>query len=362
MNPHSTNLKYSQGFSLVEMMLAMLVGLIILAGVMQVYVSSRATQRSSDDQLTLLADARFAIETIAYDLRHTGLWGRHNTVKAIACQKGGADSIPCPAGGDLPTATNDCAAEEYINLARPLFAIDNSAVNPYAATCTNQGFVEGTDVLSLRYADSNRLDDGVLAAGVAYIRTTSGVGQLFIGADFPATDYNELVDVANPAQRKYSNHLLISRAYYVSDYTDTPGDGWPSLRRSDLAVGPAMTSDVLLPGVEDFQLEFGVDVGTNGVKGEKDGLVDGYVNASGVTDTAGPPEIRGWSNGEVQSVRIWLLIRTERKDKDDISSAQTFTIAGNTVTKPNDGYRRHLVTSVVKLRNTFQIDLKAAGN
>ena len=118
-----------------------------------------------------------------------------------------------------------------------------------------------------------------------------------------------------------------------------------------------MTSDVLLSGVEDFQLEFGVDRVTNGgTTLSKDGEVDAYVNASEVTD----PE--GWLNGEVLTVRIWLLMRSLRKDRNDISSAQTFNIAGNTVTTANDGYRRFLVSSVVKLRNTRQIDLQSAGS
>ena len=56
------------GFSLVEMMLAMLIGMIIMGGILSIYSNTRDTQRSSSDQLQLVADARFAIDTIAYDL------------------------------------------------------------------------------------------------------------------------------------------------------------------------------------------------------------------------------------------------------------------------------------------------------
>ena len=351
---NSVKFRRSSGFSLIEMMLAMLIGLIIMAGVMQMYVSTRDTQRSSDDQLALLADARFAMETIAYDLRHTGIWGRHNMPELIACQKTGAQSYPCPAGAAMPLATADCADEEYINLARPLFAADND--NPYAATCASESYKAGTDVLSVRYADTNKLADEVLATDMAYIRATPRVAMLFVGPTFPSpTDYDELADVANPDERKYSNHLLVSRAYYVSDYTDVLGDGLPSLRRGDLVAGPAMASDVLLTGVEDFQLEFGVDL-------TDDAQVNSYVNAGRIDpDPNSDFDDLEWNNGTVIAVRIWLLMRSERQDRDNISSAQTFTIAGNTVTTPNDGYRRYLVSSVVKLRNTFQIDKDKAG-
>lgn len=338
----------SAGFSLIEMMLAMLIGLIIMGGVMQLYMSTRDTQRSSEDQLNMLADARFAIEAISYDLRHAGIWGRHNVPSYIACQKTGSQSIACPAGNAMPAATSDCAAEDYIYLERPVFASDNS--NPYAATCASEGYKAGTDVLNVRYADTNKIGSTVLSSDVAYIRSSLQSGMLFMGPDIPDANFYKWGD-----DNANSNHLLISRVYYVSDYTDSPGDGLPSLRRGDLVSGPAMESSVLLPGVEDFQLEFGVDIGTNGVAGtDKDGQVDSYVKASSVTAD-------GWTYGEVLAVRIWVLLRSQREDRNDIGSAQTFNIAGTTVTTANDGYRRYLVSSVVKLRNTRQLDTQSAG-
>lgn len=350
MNRACSNPERSSGFSLIELMLAMLIGLIIMGGVMQLFISTRDTQRSSEDQLALLADARFAIETIAYDLRHTGFWGRHNDPAIIACQSGAA-SYPCPAADVMPAATNECATGAYINVAAPLYATNDS--NPYSLTCANQSYKADTDVLSLRYADSNRIANADLTTNVAYLRTSSSVGMLFNGAFPTSSPYNDLSDPA-----KYSNHRLVSRVYYVSSYTDTALDGQPSLRRVDLvagdagSTGPAMESEVLLPGVEDFQLEFGVDLGANGVAGEKDGQVDSYVNADSVT---------GWSNGEVLSVRIWLLMRAERQDRDDVGGSQTFSYTGTPVTY-DDGYRRRLISSVVKLRNTFQVNLKKMGS
>ena len=346
------NFKRSSGFSLIELMLAMLIGLIIMGGVMQLYTSTRDTQRASDDQLALLSDARFAMETIAYDLRHTGVWGRHNMSELVACQKSGSNAYPCPAGFTMPLATADCKVEEYINLARPLFAAEND--NPYLTTCAGESYKAGTDVLSVRYADTNKLADEVLSASYAYLRATPRVGMLFMGPTFPyPTNYGELADEPDPKKRKYSNHLLISRVYYVSDYTNVAGDGLPSLRRSDLVQGPATESEVLLSGVEDFQLEYGVDL-------TRDSQVNSYVAADKIDPTPGVDTLE-WNNGSVIAVRVWLLMRSERKDRDNISSAQTFNIAGNTVTTPNDGYRRHLISSVVKLRNTFQIDKDKVG-
>lgn len=91
------------GFSLVELMLAMVIGFIIMGGVMQLYISTRDTQRSSEDQLQLLSDGRFAIETIAYDLRHAGIWGGTNETKLIACHRD--PEIPCTDAGAVIVST-----------------------------------------------------------------------------------------------------------------------------------------------------------------------------------------------------------------------------------------------------------------
>ena len=350
------NYRYSSGFTLVELMLAMLIGVIIMGGVMQLFISTRDTQRNSEDQLKMLSSARFAIETISYDLRHAGVWGRHNNSQNIACHSDATTSLACPVSA-LALATSDCRPSEYINFNQPLVGIDNNNVftHPTDTTldvdysaCANDSYLANTDVLSMRYADTNRIDSASLLSGVPYVRSNLRDGMVFIGPAVPASSFFKWND-----PDATSNHLLISRTYYVSDYTDEIGDGIPSLRRVDLEAGPKLVGEVILPGVEDFQLEYGVDIGTNGVVGTaKDGLVDSYVGADNVTD---------WG-GEVVSVKIWVLMRSEREDRDDIGGTQQFTIAGvKTATAFGDGYRRYLVSSIVKLRNVKEIDVVEAG-
>jgi hypothetical protein len=54
------------------------------------------------------------------------------------------------------------------------------------------------------------------------------------------------------------------------------------------------------------------------------------------------------------------LIKTEREEKG-LNTARTFNIAGNVVSTPNDGYRRLLISSVVKMRNMVKVDEQAAA-
>lgn len=320
------NKKQSYGFSMVELLVAMVVGLIIITGIFSLHAITRKTQQSSEAQMDMVADARFAIEMIAYDLRHAGMWGGTNKDGVIACRS--TDTV-CAASADvLPAATNDCAGGDwYHNLSQPIFATNNA--NPYGGTCidtTTEEYKAVTDVLEIRYADSN--PHGGLVAGQAYVRSNFINGKAFVGTAaplLPAYDIGPL----DPITRDYVLHAY---AYYVSDFTDTSGDGIPSLRRVALVNGPQLQNQTLISGVTDFQVQIGIDAVGN------DQVVDRYVDPNLVTD---------WSS--VYAAKIWLLMRTDAK-QDNVAT-KTFTMAGTAATYGADGFRYFMVSSVVDLRN-----------
>jgi type IV pilus assembly protein PilW len=349
---NKTGFSRDSGFTLIELMLAMLIGLIIMGGVMKLYITTRDTQRTSEDQMQLISDARFVMQTIAFDLRHAGIWGGTNETKLIACKKN--SDLTCPVDvstTDLALVTDDCAATNdwYIDLDFPVIAFD--ANNPYSGTCAKQGYQLDTDVLGLHYADTITVPSGTgpgnLASGVVYVRSNIRNGMLFVGDTYIASSsLYKWID--NPLDSVTRNYPLRSMVYYVSDYTDVVGDSLPSLHRVELKSGPTMVDSVLIPGVEDFQLEFGLD--TTG-----DFQVNTYVNASNVTNT-------NWQGGDVVAVKIWLLMRAENADRDGVGGNQTFTLAGKPSVTYTDSVRRFLMTGVVRLRNTSRVDqLKAGG-
>ena len=326
-----TNIDYSmhktqQGFSLIEMMLAMLIGIIIMGGILSVYTNTRDLQRSSEDQVNLVTDARFAMETMGYDLRHAGVFGGTNLPKLISCRAGDA-SCPSPM---LP-ATADCHTEWYINIEEPISGGEGVAPTGYTCILNHKA---NTDVLVVRYADSNPVDTASLVNGTAYVRSNYLGGQVFMGTAQPVIPDDE--------GTLTSNHQLYSRAYYISDYTNTPGDGLPSLRRVDLINGPQVQDQLILPGATNLQVQYGEDL-------DEDGAIDKFVNADVVTDFT-----------KVYAVRIWVMIKTEREEQG-LDTGRTYTIAGNSISTPNDGYRRLLISSVIKMRNMVKIDEMAAA-
>ena len=351
------NIKHNQtGFTLVELLLAMLIGVLIMGGAMKLFITTRDTQRSSEDAIRLISDARFVMETMAFDLRHAGIWGGMNETKMIACKK--SSDLVCPGAEvtELAAVTDDCVLGGlwYIDLDIPVKGFD--ANNPYVGTCATQGYQPGTDTLELRYADTLPIPSAgpnKIATGVAYVRSNIRNGMLFVG-DYPAASLYKWIDV--PLDSVTKNYPLRSMFYYVSDYTYVDANGnpkaivadrIPSLHRVELRQGPKMVDDVLIPGVEDFQLEYGLD--TTG-----DLQVNTYVSAANVIDTTLGTN---WQNGRVVAVKIWLLMRTEKNERSDVSGTQTFALAGNDPVNYTDNVRRFLIKGVVRMRNTTRIDL-----
>ena len=94
--------------------------------------------------------------------------------------------------------------------------------------------------------------------------------------------------------------------YYVSP-TSTLGAGIPSLRRKRLVNGPQVIDEEVLPGVEDMQVELGVDTDPFGAATR--GSINRYVNPGApMLDPASPlfdP------NAQILAVRVWFRIRAE---------------------------------------------------
>ena len=329
-----------QGFSLIEMMLSMLIGSIILAGIFTVFTNTREAQRTMDEHLTMVSDARFAIELLTYDLRHASIYGGTNLATLVQCR---ADDATC-----TPTApANDCAVGWSHDIDLPVYSpLTNAEVAAYDCPITSH--LAGTDVIEIRTVDTSPVVAANLAANTTYIRSNFKSGILFVGATEPAFSGDTLDSFTQ-------NYQLHTRAYYISNFTDTAGDGIPSLRRVGLqasAGGPVLVDQVLMPGVEDLQVQFGVD--TTG-----DGEIDQYVTAANVSANSitggnAAQAKQDWSG--VKAIKVWVLVRAERQEKNfNTSSAggTGYELGGFTIPDANlnDGYRRLLLSNVVRMRN-----------
>lgn len=322
-------------------MIALVIGLIVLAGVMRLLVSSRTAYQTSESQAHMLDGARFALGELGRDLRMAGGFGPNSWPSTIVGRRGDT--------AQLPNAAGDCGAGFYIDLARKVYATDDSTgTHPFVGDtgCIDSSFgvKEGTDLLTVRYAQPTAIPDAELVAKTTYVQTRSTRGQLFVGTSAPTVSSD-------------NNFRLVSHVYYVSPHTTIDpltgaGDNIPSLHRLSLIAGdsgPQMEDEVLVPGVEDLQLQFGVDNCSNL---PCDNQVNRYVDADNteVFGDAAWSDLRAVEN--INAVRVWLLMREPSDGREvGLDTSGEFVMGSKSSPFENDGIRRKLFSSVVNLRN-----------
>jgi type IV pilus assembly protein PilW len=310
-----------RGFSLIELMVAMAIGLFLIAGVFSVYVNGRHSQNTVDEQVAMVDNARFALDTIAADIRQSGVFGRTK-------DRGKINPAAFPAGG-IPGECTPGWITVDANIT-PIQVFDGTAAggaNPYPTTCTGDYLANTpeSDAIEMRYSMMTSVKDAAVLSNIVYLQGDVDVAQLFY--DQPAPPITEL---------KNRNYMFVTNLYYIAANGD-PGDGIPSLHRASLQPG-GVVDQVLLSGVENMQIQLGID--TNGNR-----LVDKYVDSGAVGSV-------DWKT--VKTIQIWLVIRSLNVDMS-VNTVINPNIAGVSVQLPangvNDGIRRMVVSTVALLRN-----------
>jgi type IV pilus assembly protein PilW len=196
---------------------------------------------------------------------------------------------------------------------QPVFGLDDT--NAGYACITNASYLRG-DVLTVRLASP--WVSGALNNNQIYLRTSLFEGKIFKGSD-AASVANTVLD------QPQSIHDLLAYAYYVGNSgRNCAGQAVPSLFRIRVGATGQPVTDELLPGIEHFQVQYGV----NGQ----------YLDANNVAD---------WT--QVTTARIWLLVRSECAE-NGFTDGRTYNL-GDQVYTPGDSFRRQLYSSVVMLRN-----------
>lgn len=70
------------GFSLLELIVAMALGMVVTLGIMQVFLSARSTYVSQSNAAAIQEDGRFALSKMMQEIRMVGMFGCLNTVTA----------------------------------------------------------------------------------------------------------------------------------------------------------------------------------------------------------------------------------------------------------------------------------------
>jgi type IV pilus assembly protein PilW len=299
------------GFSLIELMVAVTLGLFLMAALVEVLISGNRSFSSANHLSRLQENGRIATGMIVTDIKRAGYMGGNSEIDGILGSEGPVTPvINCP--------TDDTTWGRMIT--QGISGLNDTNANyaciPDGGILDNATYLRG-DILTLRHA-SPWVINGALAANQMYLRTSMFEGKVFKGGD-TADLNNSVMDTPQ------SVHDLLAHSYFIGNSgRSCAGAAVPSLFRVRIGPTGLPLADELLPGVEHFQVQYGV----NGQ----------YQNANDVAD---------WS--QVVTARIWLLIRAECAEVG-FTDGKTYAM-GDIVYTPTDGFRRQLYSSVVMLRN-----------
>jgi type IV pilus assembly protein PilW len=65
----------SAGFGLVEIMVALVLGLVVVAGIIQIFISTKTTYQTQNTAGRMQEDARFVLSKLMQEIRMTGMYG-----------------------------------------------------------------------------------------------------------------------------------------------------------------------------------------------------------------------------------------------------------------------------------------------
>ena len=311
--------------TLIELMVALAIGAFLMIGAMTVFMQSRTTFRITESISRLQETARFAMDTLEPDIRMAQYWGLNSRPELI---RGRARPTDPPGIGPAT-----CGQNWTINLLQPVQGTNNS----YNWACAGSAPVEtNSDTLVVRHVTDNIMP---AVAGQMSVVTIRSDGLIFNTAAVPALGSS----VVNQEV-----HQLVVNGYYVRRVN---GVIPPGLRRKTLQGNGAIVDEDLIAGVEDMQIQFGVDTDVSGAPGR--GSVDRYVNTNDPIIT--PTNAAFISNAEILAVRIWLRVRAERPE-NGFTDTTNYIYADQNVGPFNDGFRRVLVSKTIYLRNAWPQD------
>jgi type IV pilus assembly protein PilW len=350
----------ARGFSLAELMIALTIGLLIMAGLTTLFLTNSRAQGEIEKANRQVENGRFAIDTIVTDLRNAGYYGEF-------------DPTVLPAPAAMPAPCDVSVDGLNAGLTLPVQGIDQGGAG---LDCLTDKKPE-TDVLVVRRTSTcvaGAADCEPITAGLPYFQASlcSNPSELN-GA--PADRYRLDTDRTkldrhqrNCTQTAGTGTLAVTRRYLTRIYyianNNVAGDGIPTLMRAELdMVGGALKFNVvpLAEGIENLQVEYGLDLDNSPTTpppapATPDGIAD--------TFSADPAKAKGcatvdcaitnWQSAVAVKLHVLAMNPTTSAGFEDKKTYMLGNDASGqpiSYPPPKDGRKRHVFETQVMLAN-----------
>jgi type IV pilus assembly protein PilW len=234
--------KLQSGFTLVEIMVAMVLSLLLGVAIVTVFVNNSHSFNQDDNVMRMQDDARFALQQIAFDLSMAGHYAELLSPAAVTLDTNltvGMDCGPAAVPNWTYQTTQPATGDSL-----SLIAIDNvtSAQVVAGHSCFLADEVApGTDVVSIKRVAG--AEAAVFRDGAIYLRTNGTVALLYRE---PLTG-TPAIPIALP-RTEWEYRPAI---YYIRQYAYALGDNIPTLCRKVLGgAGPSMLTECIATGAD----------------------------------------------------------------------------------------------------------------
>jgi type IV pilus assembly protein PilW len=303
----------AKGFTLIELMISIALGLIVLSALIALFVNNSSTRRELDRSAEVLENGAYAIGYLRDELSMAGYLGTLDVVTGTATD----------------TSCSTVLADWAGSLAVHVRGGNHTGADPFS-TC---GFARksGTDTIFIQRAatcttGATASDCETMIGGLAYLQVSE------CGTEFATTPSILALGTASNFTLKTKActgtapiRRLVRRFFYIN------ANG--QLVRRDVTPGSILDEQVIADGIDNLQFEYAID--TNG-----DGAADKFSYA---------PLDAEWPG--VIGVRVFILARSlseSRGYKDD----KKYNLADWALTTPsNDAFRRRVFSTYVNFVN-----------
>lgn len=336
--------RHATGFSLVELMVALTIGVFLLGGLSTLLFYNSQARTEMEKSAEQIENGRYALDVLAADLQMAGFYSEFAPRDV---QFGTADN--CATSG-----MGFNAGTSPVTFPMPVYGYPvGGSVSPTTSCLDNM--VPNSEVLVIRRVSSTTVTTP--ASGEYYLQGTACAlaTQSYVYDTLAANFTLKTRDCVTAVPlRKFIVHV-----YYLSSCDDCSGagDGIPTLKMAEFSQG-TMKTVPLTQGIQDIHYEYGIDMDGNGA-------VDCYVADPNLDNSASCPTVSpvySWSNAltnwsNVASVRVNLLARNTNKTNDwtDTRKYDLGRLDGSNAivySGPfNDQYKRHAYSAVARLWN-----------
>lgn len=329
----------SAGFTLVELMVAMVLGLLLIGGVISVFLGTQQASRTQEAMSRVQESGRLALEVISRDARQAGF---------RACQGGNLQDLVDPDGTGYDETVHDvnhAFVEPAITPLRgDVFAVHRmSRVGQFEANGSNVTNPINTDTsVPIQQGEITLVSDATgqncevfqnVPASPGVLNRNPNAGNVNPGNRLPpgAT----LTDFSGP--QSLDVYRIETATYYV-DAASTGGDVSSLYRASTANTSPG-TTDVqeIVEGVHDMRVEYGRDT-------DDDQQVDDFTSADGVST---------WSDtdwAEVAAIRIHLLVNNG-PEPNVVDTGREDILFGDELVDAPDRRLYQVFTTTIAARN-----------